>query len=138
LCIQGPDPRRTRPYVGNVTFSCAEPRRVLGPFWSHVLGWPEQEIGEDFLQMLREAGIDVDREVYAFYATRTDEPGQPRFLFQRRERSRPEHYPIELEFATDDLDRDLERLADAGAEIVERDDQHAVVRDAEGNPFTVG
>src|SRR5919197_4656756 len=34
FCVQGPDSRRPHPYVGNVTFSCAEPRRVLGPFWS--------------------------------------------------------------------------------------------------------
>lgn len=137
FCVQSPDSRPPSPYVGNVTFSCAEPRRVLGPFWSQALGWPEQAVGDDLVQKLRDAGIDVDREYYAIYAIRSDAPGQPRFLFQRRERSRPEHYPIRLELASDDLDRDLERLTQAGAGIVERDGDRAVVRDLEGNPFTV-
>src|SRR5438874_5370846 len=70
FCVQGPDPRKPHPYIGNVTFSCAEPRRVVGPFWSEALGWPEQGIPEDFLERLRDAGIDVDRDFYAFYAIR--------------------------------------------------------------------
>src|SRR5919198_1483231 len=131
--VQGPDPRRPHPYVGNVTFACAEPRRVVGPFWSRAFGWPEQEIGEDFLQMLRSAGVDVDREFYAFYSILDPDGGRPRMLFQRREKSRPEVYPVQLELASDDPKHDVDRLAEAGATVVETDGGATLMRDPEGN-----
>src|SRR5947207_4070917 len=40
FCIQSP-PKTTKRAIGNVTFSCAEPKR-LGPFWARALGWPEE------------------------------------------------------------------------------------------------
>jgi predicted enzyme related to lactoylglutathione lyase len=140
FCVQGPDPRRPHPYVGNVTFSCAEPRRVLGPFWSKALDSPEQEIEESFLQMLRDAHVDVDREFYAYYAIDRD-AARPRFLFQRREKSRPDSYPIHLDFLADDRDAEIDRLISAGATAVETrhagDRTWTVLRDPEGNPFCV-
>jgi predicted enzyme related to lactoylglutathione lyase len=137
FCIQSPDPRKPHPYIGNVTFSCPEPRRVVGPFWSQALGWPEQEIGEDFLQMLRAAGVDVDVDFYAFYAILSADGTRPRFLFQRRERSRPEVYPLQLEFTSDDVESDVERLTATGATLVETHDGTSLLRDPDGNPFTV-
>lgn len=140
FCVQGPDPRRPHAYVGNVTFSCAEPRRVLGPFWSKALDSPEQEIEEGFLQMLRDAHVDVDRELYAHYAIDRD-AARPRFLFQRREKTRPDSYPIHLDFLADDRNTEVERLTSEGATVVET--RHAgermwtVLRDPEGNPFCV-
>jgi predicted enzyme related to lactoylglutathione lyase len=140
FCVQGPDPRRPHPYLGNVTFSCAEPRRVLGPFWSHALDSPEQEIEESLLQMLRNAHVDVDRELYAHYAIDRD-AARPRFLFQRREKSRPDSYPIYLNFLADDQSAEIERLTAMGAALVET--RHAgdrtwmVLRDPEGNPFCI-
>ena len=141
FCVQGPDPRRNHPYIGNVTFACAEPRRVVGPFWAEATGWPEQEIPEDFLQMLRNAGADVDRDFYAYYALR-DPRGTPlRFLFQRREKSRPSVHPIHLDFVTEDREAEIERLTAAGATI-EETKRHpertwTVLRDPEGTPFCV-
>jgi hypothetical protein len=108
----------------------------LGPFWADALGWPEQEIPEDFLQMLRDADIDVDREFYAFYATMNPDGTRPRLLFQRREKSRPEHYPIHVDFTADDQDSEVERLVGLGATIVKRA-RWTVLRDPEGNPFCV-
>jgi predicted enzyme related to lactoylglutathione lyase len=141
FCIQGPDPRKPHPYIGNITFSCAEPRQVVGPFWSRALGWPEQEIGNDFLEMLRAARVDVDREFYAFYAILNPDGTRPRLLFQRREKSRPESHPIHLDFRTDDREREIERLASIGATVVEtktnEDETWTVMRDPEGNPFCV-
>jgi predicted enzyme related to lactoylglutathione lyase len=141
FCVQGPHPRKPHPYVGNVTFSCAEPRRMLGPWWSSVLGWPEEEIDESFLRMLREAGVDVDREFFAYYATRNPDGGRPRFLFQRREKSRPESYPIHLDFAADDREAEIDRLTAAGATVVQTktrgDRTWTVLLDPDGNPFCV-
>jgi hypothetical protein len=140
FCVQGPDRRRPSPYVGNVTFACAEPRRVVGPFWSTALDAPEQEIEESFLQMLRDAHVDVDREFYAHYAIDRDGV-RPRFLFQRREKSRPDSYPIHLDFLAEDRNAEIERLTSAGATVVETrhagDRTWTVLRDAEGNPFCI-
>ena len=139
FCVQGPDPRKPHPYVFNVTFSCAEPLD-LGRFWSEALEWLEQEVGADFLDRLREAGLD-EREFSAYYAVRDPDGVPPRLLFQRRERSRPESYPIHLDFRADDREAEVARVTAAGATVVEtktRGEQvWTVLRDPDGNPFCV-
>ncbi len=139
FCIQtSPNPLPNR-FVGNVTFSCAEPM-PLGRFWAGALGWPDEEIDESFLQTLRNAGMD-EREFEAFYVTRNPDGSRPRFLFQRREKSRPESYPIHLDFRADDRDAEIERLTRAGATVKETKTAGAgartVMRDPEGNPFCI-
>ena len=68
--------------------------------------------------------------------------GRPRFLFQRREKSRPASYPIHLDFGSDDREADVERLTRAGASVVETkvgtNITFTIMRDPEGNPFCVG
>src|SRR5262249_56148309 len=107
FCIQSP-PNTTRRLVGNVTFSCAEPKR-LGPFWAAALGWPDEPIDERFIRTLLAAGMD-ERETESFYVTRETPTSRPRFLFQRREKSRPASYPIHLDFRSGDRDAETERL----------------------------
>jgi predicted enzyme related to lactoylglutathione lyase len=140
FCVQGPG-RRPHPYLGNITFSCAEPRRVAGPFWSAALGWPEHEVPEDFLQMLRDAHVDVDRELFAYYAIRQGEGTSPRLLFQRREKSRPESQPIHVDLAADDRDAEVERLVGLGASIdqMKRGESRTwtAMRDPDGTAFCV-
>ena len=139
FCIQAPDARRPRSYIGNVTFSSAAPRR-LGAFWSGALGWPEQVAPAEFLQMLWDAGLDPAEEE-AHYAARDPAGTPPRFLFQHREKSRPEHYPIHLDFLSDNREADVERLSAAGASVLETktdaERTWTVLRDPEGNPFCV-
>lgn len=139
FCIQSPPNAPPNRYIGNVTFSCAEPI-PLGRFWAEALGWPDEEIDAGFLQQLRDAGVD-ERELTGFYVTRPPEGGRPRFLFQRREKSRPESYPIHLDFLTNDREAEIDRLSGLGATVVEtkRDDRATwtVMRDPEGNPFCV-
>jgi predicted enzyme related to lactoylglutathione lyase len=138
FCIQSP-PNTPRRYILNVTFSCAEPVQ-LGRFWANALGWPDEEIDQAFLQQLREAGVD-EREVTGFYATHDPDGSRPRYLFQRRERSRPKSYPIHLDFRTDDREAEIERLTAAGATVVrtktDAERTWTIMRDPEGNPFTV-
>jgi predicted enzyme related to lactoylglutathione lyase len=90
--------------------------------------------------MLRDAHVDVDREFYAYYAIDRD-AARPRFLFQRREKSRPDSYPIRLDFLADDRNSEIDRLVLAGATVVETkhagDRTRTVLRDPEGNPFCV-
>ena len=138
FCIQTP-PRTTHRYIGNVTFSCAEPRD-LGRFWAFALGWPDEEIDESFLQQLRDAGVD-ERELTGFYVARPPDGRRPRFLFQRREKSRPASYPIHLDFRADDREAEIERLTTLGAIVQETnsDDERTwtIMRDPESNPFCV-
>jgi predicted enzyme related to lactoylglutathione lyase len=140
FCIQSPPNALPERYIGNVTFSCAEPVR-LGRFWAEALGWPDEPIDEGFLQTLRDAGMD-EREFDAFYVTRNADGSRPRFLFQRREKSRPKSYPIHLDFGSDDREADIERLTRAGASVVETksNPRHTwtIMRDPEGNPFCFG
>jgi predicted enzyme related to lactoylglutathione lyase len=139
FCIQTPPNALPERYIGNVTFSAAEPV-VLGRFWATALSWPDEEIDEDFLQHLRDAGMD-EREFSAFYATRNPDGSRPRFLFQRRERSRPDSYPIHLDFRADDREAEIERLTGEGASVVETKTDSGrtwtIMRDPEGNPFCV-
>ena len=140
FCVQSPPKALPGRYIGNVTFSCAEPQE-LGRFWANALGWPDEEIGESFLQQLRDAGVD-EHELTGFYATRPTDGGRPRFLFQRREKSRPASYPIHLDFAADDREAEIERLTAAGASVVETkvgtNMTFTIMRDPGGNPFCIG
>ena len=140
FCIQSPPNALPHRYIGNVTFSCAEPRE-LGRFWANALGWPDEEIDESFLQRLRDAGVD-ERELTGFFVTRPPGGGRPRFLFQRSEKSRPASYPIHLDFGTDDREAEIERLTAAGASVVETkvgtNITFTIMRDPEGNPFCIG
>ena len=140
FCIQSPPNTPPHRYIGNVTFSCAEPRE-LGRFWANALGWPDEDIDAGFLQQFRDAGVD-ERQVTSFHLVRQPEGRRPRFLFQRREKSRPESYPIHLDFGTDDREAEIERLTSAGASVVETkvgtNITFTVMRDPEGNPFCVG
>jgi predicted enzyme related to lactoylglutathione lyase len=139
FCIQGPDARRGHVYIGNITFSSAEPRR-LGPFWSEALGWPEQVPPDSFLQMLWDAGLDPS-EYEAYYAIKSPDETSPRLLFQRREKSRPEHYPLHVDLLADDRESEVERLTTAGTTVTHTktagDRTRTVMRDPEGNPFCV-
>jgi predicted enzyme related to lactoylglutathione lyase len=138
FCIQSP-PKTDARRIGNVTFSAAEPV-ALGKFWAQALGWPDEPIDQDFITVLLDAGMDP-RETKSFYVTREAPKSRPRLLFQRREKSRPESYPIHLDFGTDDREAELERLTALGATVQETKTNAqttwTIMRDPEGNPFCV-
>jgi predicted enzyme related to lactoylglutathione lyase len=139
FCIQTPRNALPNRYVGNITFSCAEPQE-LGRFWADALDWPAEDIDQSFLDALLAAGMD-ERELTGFYVTRNPDGSRPRLLFQRREKSRPEFYPIHLDVLAEDREAEVERLTGAGASVVETktagDKTWTVMRDPEGNPFRV-
>jgi predicted enzyme related to lactoylglutathione lyase len=138
FCIQSP-PKTTTRLIGNVTFSCAEPV-ALGKFYAQALGWPDEDIDDEFIHQLLDAGMDP-YETTAFYATRESPTSRPRLLFQRREKSRPESYPIHLDFRTNDPDGEIGRLELMGATFEEERSGDGrtwvVMRDPESNPFCV-
>jgi predicted enzyme related to lactoylglutathione lyase len=139
FCIQTPQNALPNRYIGNVTFSCAGPV-PLGRFWAGALGWPDEAIDPDFVQQLIDAGMD-ERERDSYYVTRETPTSRPRLLFQRREKSRPASYPIQLDFRADDREAEIERLSGLGATPEdtrsEADRTWAVMRDPEGNPFCI-
>jgi predicted enzyme related to lactoylglutathione lyase len=140
FCIQSPPNAEPHRHIGDVTFACADPRG-LGRFWANALGWSDEDVDAGLLQQLRDAGM-YEGELTGFWVTRAPDGGRPRFLFQRRERSRPASYPIHLDFGTDDREAEIERLTAAGAAVVETkvgtNITFTIMRDPDGNPFCVG
>jgi predicted enzyme related to lactoylglutathione lyase len=140
FCIETLADAETDRQIQNVTFACADPRE-LGRFWANALGWPDEDLDHGFLQGFRDAGVD-ERQVTSFHLVRPPDGGRPRFLFLRREKSRPESHSVHLDFHTDDREAEIERLTSAGASVVETkvgtNITFTVMRDPEGNPFCVG
>jgi len=139
FCLEDP-PNTDRPHIWNVTFACADPRE-LGRFWALALGWPDEEIDESIFQIFRAAGVG-EPDISGFHVVKAPDGTRPRFYFHRREKSRPESYPMHLDFATDDRETEVERLVQAGASVVETKQgtnlTFTILRDPEGNPFCVG
>jgi predicted enzyme related to lactoylglutathione lyase len=139
FCLEDP-PNTERAYIWNVTFACAEPRE-LGRFWALALGWPDENIDESIFRTFRAAGVG-EPDISGFHLVKAPNGSRPRIYFHRREKSRPESYPMHLDFATDDREAEVERLVQAGASVVETKQgtnvMFTIMRDPEGNPFCVG
>ena len=139
FCLED-TPNVSRPHIWNVTFASANPRE-LGRFWAFALGWPDDDIDDSIRQKFRDAGVG-EPDVSGFHVTRPQDGAPPRLYFHRREESRPESYPLHLDFASDDREAEIERLTEAGATIVETKQgtsiAFTIMRDPEGNPFCVG
>lgn len=139
FCLEDP-PGTERAHIWNVTFASADPRE-LGRFWALALGRPDEDIDESIVQKFRDAGVG-EPDLSSFHLVRASNGGRPRFYFHRREKSRPESYPMHLDFATDDREAEIERLVQAGASVVETKQgttlTFTILRDPEGNPFCVG
>jgi predicted enzyme related to lactoylglutathione lyase len=139
FCLEeAPDAERN--HVWNVTFASAQPRE-LGRFWAFALGWPDADVNSAIIQQFRDAGV-AEPDLSGFHVTKPPDGGAPRLYFHRREKSRPESYPLHLDFATEDSEAEIERLAGAGASVVETKQgtsiTFTIMRDPEGNPFCVG
>jgi catechol 2,3-dioxygenase-like lactoylglutathione lyase family enzyme len=113
FCIQGPDRRRERAYLGNVTFACVDPP-ALGRFWREALGYRETELPEELKQQILDAGVDP-AEFGAFADAVDPEGGRPRLLFQRREKTPAPEPALRLELAADDVEAEAARLVALGA-----------------------
>jgi catechol 2,3-dioxygenase-like lactoylglutathione lyase family enzyme len=132
FCLQGPDRRRERTYLGNVTFACAQPPR-LGAFWREALGYRETDFPEELSQQILDAGVDP-AEFDAYSDAVHPEGSRPRLLFQRREKTPAPELALRLELVADDVEAEAERLVSLGAERL-ADGQLA---DPEGNRFLLG
>lgn len=137
FCLESP-PNTERAHVWTVTFASAEPRK-LGRFWALALGWPDTGVGESILDQFRAAGV-AEPDLSGFHIIRAPDGRRPRLYFHRREKSRAEFYPIQLDLIADDRLAEIDRLTAAGARAVRKmgpDRTATILRDPEGNPFSV-
>jgi predicted enzyme related to lactoylglutathione lyase len=105
--------------LNHITFACEEPRRVAA-FWTQLLdGYSAEPSGDT-------------------YFVRGD---GPELFFKRMPKSPTIELPIHLDFRTDDREAEIERLTAAGATVVrtktDAERTWTIMRDPEGNPFTV-
>jgi predicted enzyme related to lactoylglutathione lyase len=134
FCLED-GPASARNHVWNATFASARPRE-LGRFWALALGWPDEDMDPSIITRFREAGVG-EPDLSGFHLVQAPDGLPPRLYFHRREKSRVDAYPIRLDFGADDPDGEAERLAQAGASVVEATPRFATLRDPEGNPFGV-
>jgi catechol 2,3-dioxygenase-like lactoylglutathione lyase family enzyme len=132
FCIQGPDPRRDRTYLGNVTFACARPPD-LGRFWREALGYRETELPPELERQILDAGVDP-AELEAYSDAVHPEGLRPRLLFQRREKTPAPEPALRLVLAVDDREAEADRLVALGA--VRLDD--TAFLDPDDNQFVIG
>jgi hypothetical protein len=130
FCVQGPDTRRPAPYLGNVTFSCAEPV-ALARFWREALAYEETEFPEETARSLVEAGIDP-AELQALADAVHPQGRRPRLLFQRRQKTPTPDPPLVLELRADDVAAETRRLLGLGAQR-----EGDALADPDGNRFVV-
>jgi predicted enzyme related to lactoylglutathione lyase len=124
--------------VANVTFACADPGR-LAEFWAAVLGYEVQQLPEEVLAQLREAGVDMNSRA----ACIDPNGGGPRLFFVKKEKTPTTSIPIHLDVAVQDVEAEVARLEALGAKVKERKTETlgpftsswVVLADPEGNGF---
>jgi catechol 2,3-dioxygenase-like lactoylglutathione lyase family enzyme len=131
FCIQGPDTRQGRTYLGNVTIACARPPE-LGRFWREALGYRETELPPELEQQILDAGVDP-AEFEAFSDAVHPDGLRPRLLFQRRQKTPAPEPALRLELAAEDVAAETERLLALGAEQA----GDGLLRDPEENLFVL-
>jgi hypothetical protein len=130
--------------IGNITFACAEPVR-LAEFWAAATGYRPIELPPEVIEPIQreidEGKLDAD----AWAMLVPPDGAGPRLLFQRRPKSAPQDIPIHLDLNAEDREREVERLVQLGATVVETKshtiggftETWTVMRDPEGNGFCV-
>jgi predicted enzyme related to lactoylglutathione lyase len=124
--------------IANVTFACADPPG-LAEFWAAVLDYEIQQLPEEALRELREAGVDMTSR-----AACVDPSGRgPRLFFVEKEKTPTTSIPIHLDVAVLDVEAEVARLEALGARVKERRTETlgpftsswVVMADPEGNGF---
>ena len=123
-----------------MTFACADPGR-LAEFWAAALDYEVQQLPEEVLQQLRDAGVDMNSR-----AACIDPSGRgPRLFFVKKEKTPTMSIPIHLDVAVEDVEAEVVRLEALGARVKERKTEtlgpftssFVVMADPEGNGFCV-
>ncbi len=117
----------------DVVFDARHPASIAR-FWAAVLdGYEVAPYDEAELARLREQGItdpEDDPNVLV------EAPGvRPRIFFQRVQETRVVKNRVHLDMSCDSVRKEVERLTALGASLAARYDDHAMLRDPEGNEF---
>ena len=108
--------------LGNVTFDCADPRR-LAEFWSKATGYRSEQQSEHMAMLSHGEG------------------GRPNLLFMRVPEPKTVKNRVHLDFGVSDIEAEAARLIELGATRGESHRGHgsvwAVMADPEGNEFCV-
>lgn len=110
--------------LGNITFDCAEPRRVAD-FWSLALGEPVDEFETEFF-----CSIGIGRREVS-----------PKWLFLRVPEAKASKNRMHVDLTSRERAEDVARLVAAGANHVGDVEEHglawSVLTDVEGNEFCI-
>jgi predicted enzyme related to lactoylglutathione lyase len=126
--------------IGNITFACEDPAGLAG-FWAAALDYEMQELPDDLMEILRKEGADLNGA-----AAIIDPTGKgPRFFFEKKEKSPTTSLPLHLDLNAPDPDKEIKRLQDLGAQLIEKKSRKlgphlqewTVMQDPEGNGFCI-
>jgi catechol 2,3-dioxygenase-like lactoylglutathione lyase family enzyme len=116
--------RAVTSFVFNVTFDCADPRRVAA-FWAGATGYEVAEERPDFVRLRA-----------------TDPRGVRHLLFFQVPEPKAGKNRVHVDLATRDPDTEIDRLVRLGATRGEHRSGNGtswtVMRDPEGNEFCIG
>ena len=111
--------------VSEVVIDCAEHGAVID-FWAAALGYERREVNEQYVALVPNGEAA---------------PGRPSLLFQKVPEPKVAKNRVHLDFRSDDMHAEVERLAALGAtRIAERtlgSLRWTVLADPEGNEFCV-
>ncbi|GAA2824903.1 VOC family protein [Nonomuraea rubra] len=117
----------------DVVFDCRHPAS-LARFWAAALdGYAVAPYDEAELARLREHGVEDPEDD----PTVLVEGGPVRLWFQRVPERKIVKNRVHLDLRADDLDSEIDRLVELGAELQETHDDWVVLTDPEGNEFCV-
>ena len=110
-------------HLHSVTMDAADPP-ALADFWSKVTGYPVELAHERFAMITGDGSVG------------------PRFMFISVPEPKTAKNRAHIDFGTPDLEAEVTRVLDLGAELVGRYDEYgitwATLRDPEGNEFCIG
>jgi predicted enzyme related to lactoylglutathione lyase len=110
--------------VGEVVIDCRDHGTVVD-FWERALDYDRQEVNEQYVGL----------------APREREPGRPPLLFQKVPEAKVVKNRVHLDFRSDDMAAEVNRLTDLGATFLREGSLGAlrwtVLADPEGNEFCV-
>jgi len=110
-------------HLHSITMDAADPP-AIAEFWSKLTGYDVEFAQEFFAQLTGDGSVG------------------PRFMFVKVPESKTAKNRAHVDFGTPDLEAEVTRVLDLGAELVGRYDEFgtnwATFRDPEGNEFCIG
>lgn len=138
-------------YTFQVTVDCADPH-ALADWWAEALGWQAEPSDEAFIRKMVDSGYASDSDTKTHRGVLVWREGQainhpegsaPRMLFQLvpEPKTVKNRMHVDIRVGESNIEREVERLATAGATELHRGRQGphwwVTMTDPEGNEFCV-